>query len=182
MSKFNPIDIKLKNGISVRIREAKVDDAKPLLTCIKTYIPESPFIPKFDLEITLTVDQEKDWISTFLEHENSILLIAEYENLIIGNIDLTGSKRIQMAHTAVVGMGMLESWRNLGLGAKLMQAAINWAKESNSLELLYLQVFTENIAAKSLYEKFGFIEAGVIPNFFKNERQYSDQLTMFLKL
>jgi len=85
MKKFTSKEVKLKNGKIVVLREEEVEDAEKLLDCIKTYIPESDYIPKLEEEIKMTVDQKREWIRTFLMQENSLVLVAEYEGQIIGN-------------------------------------------------------------------------------------------------
>ena len=91
MTKFTTEIIELKNNKLVTIRQATIEDAEKLLSCIKTYVPQSDYIPKLENEIKLTIEQEKEWINSFLTNENSLLLVAEYDNEIIGNIDLTGN-------------------------------------------------------------------------------------------
>ena len=180
MQKFNPKTVELKNQKTVKIRSAVIDDAEKLLHCIKTYVSQSDYIPKLEEEIKLTIEQEKEWINFFLKNNNSLLLIAEFDNEIIGNIDLTGNRRKIMEHTAVVGMGMLKEWRNTGLGTALLASAIEWAKENQILELIWLQVYTNNTLGLNLYRKMGFEENGTIKNFFKQNGQYFDNLTMTL--
>ena len=178
--KFEPKQITLKNSKTVVIRQAKVSDAEDLLNCVKTYIPTSKYIPKLESEIKLTVDQEKDWINSFIVNDNSLLLVAEYEGKIIGNIDLTGNRRKIMEHTAVIGMGMLKEWQDIGLGTALLSAIIEWAKNNPILELIWLQVYTENESGLNLYRKMGFTENGIIKNFFKQDNRYFHILTMSL--
>lgn len=178
MAKMNPKEVTLKNGKTVLIRQAEVADAQHLLDCVKKYIPQSEYIPKLEQEIVITVEQEREWINSFLIHNNSLLLVAEYENLVIGNIDLTGNRRKVMEHTAVIGMGMLKEWRNSGLGTALLDTAIEWARQNPVLELIWLQVYTANKAALHLYRKMGFEENGIMKSFFKHNNDYFDNLTM----
>lgn len=182
MTKFTTEIIELKNNKLVTIRQATIEDAEKLLSCIKTYVPQSDYIPKLENEIKLTIEQEKEWINSFLTNENSLLLIAEYDNEIIGNIDLTGNRRVIMQHTAVIGMGMLKEWKNSGLGTALLKLTIKWAKENPILELLWLQVYTENILGVTLYKKMGFIENGIIEKYFKQNGKHYDNLTMSLSV
>lgn len=175
---MNPKEVTLKNGKTVLIRQAEVADAQHLLDCVKKYIPQSEYIPKLEQEIVITVEQEREWINSFLIHNNSLLLVAEYENLVIGNIDLTGNRRKVMEHTAVIGMGMLKEWRNSGLGTALLDTAIEWARQNPVLELIWLQVYTANKAALHLYRKMGFEENGIMKSFFKHNNDYFDNLTM----
>jgi len=182
MQKFNPKEVQLKNGKLVMIRQAEVADAEKLLNCIRTYIPESEFIPKLAEEIKLTVEQERDLIYKFMNEENSILLVAEHKGQIIGNIDLTGSQRIIMRHTGVIGMGMIKEWTNAGLGTALLASVIDWAMENPILELIWLQAYTANELGINLYKKMGFVETGVMKNFFKHGDRYYDDITMFLSV
>lgn len=182
MQKITPKILELKNQKTVTIRQAEIDDAEKLLNCIKTYVPQSDYIPKLEQEIKLSIEQEKEWIKYFLTNENSLLLIAEFDNEIIGNIDLTGNRRKIMEHTAVIGMGMLKEWRNTGLGTALLKLAIEWAKENPILELLWLQVYSDNELGLGLYRKMGFEKNGILKNFFKREEKYFDNLTMTLSV
>ena len=182
MQKFKTEIVELKNKKFVTIRQAEIDDAERLLNCIKTYVPQSAYIPKLEQEIKLTIEQEKEWINSFLTNENSLLLVAEYNDEIIGNIDLTGSRRKIMEHTAVIGMGMLKEWKNTGLGTALLKFGIEWAKENTILELLWLQVYTDNELGLGLYRKMGFEENGIMGNFFKQDGEYFDNLTMTMNV
>ena len=179
---YKPTFIKLKNGKFISIREARIQDAAALLDLIKNYLDDSPYIPKSTLDFNLSLEQEESWIQSFLDAPNAILLVAEYESQLIGNIDLTGNKRHVMQHNALVGIGMLKVWRNQGLGFALMNAALDWAKSNPILENLQLEVYAENHAAIALYKKFGFKQCGIIPNLFKENGTYYDSIMMNLNL
>lgn len=180
--KYNPIVVQLKNSKKVLIRSAEISDAERLLATIKEYISDSEYIPKRSDEIKITIQQEEEWINSFIQKENSLLLVAEFENQIIGNLDITGNSRIIMQHTGVIGMGMLTEWRNSGLGTELLKCSIEWAKQNPILELLWLQVYTENVLGMNLYKKMNFVENGIIKNFFKHNGIYYDNLTMSLSV
>ena len=150
---FSPQNVLLKNGKTILIREAVVRDAGALLEMVTNYLDHSPYVPKSTSEFHLTLAQEEAWIQSFLDAPNSMLLVAEFENQLIGNIDLTGNKRQVMQHNALVGMGMLTEWRNQGLGSALMRAAIDWAISNPLLENLQLEVYAENLAGINFYQK-----------------------------
>jgi RimJ/RimL family protein N-acetyltransferase len=182
MQKFNSTKIKLKNNKVVLIRQAEISDAENLLQCLKKYVSQSEYLPKLEEEIKLTEDQEREWINSLQMHDNSLLLIAEFENQIIGNIDLTGSRRKVMEHTGVIGLGMLNDWTNAGLGTALLTSVISWAMENPILETIWLQVYTENTLGLNLYKKVGFQENGVLKDFFKKDGRYYHNLTMSMKV
>lgn len=110
------------------------------------------------------------------------MLVAEINNELIGNIDLTGSKSIKMFHTGMIGMGIKEEWRNQGLGKLLIIAVLDWAKNHSPTELVWLNVYASNKLGYHLYKNTGFIESGVIPNFFKDEKGYKDKIQMYKQI
>jgi len=78
MEKFESFEIQLKNGKSVRIRQAKIADAEKAYKYSKKYIRQSEFIPKLGSEFIITIEQEKEWVDYFLKNGNSLLLGAGY--------------------------------------------------------------------------------------------------------
>ncbi len=47
------------------------------------------------------------------------------------------------------------------------------------LEKMILDVFANNSLAKGMYEKFGVVEYGMLPNGIKLEKGYSDRVLMY---
>ncbi|WP_165020464.1 GNAT family N-acetyltransferase [Dysgonomonas sp. ZJ279] len=180
--KFEPIHIELKNGKTVTIREASVSDAEELIVTIREYVEESEFIPYIEGEFNPTIEDEKNWIQSFINQENSLLLLALCDNSIIGNISLNGSQRAMMKHTAGIGIGLLSEWRNQGVGSALFEAMISWAKISE-LELLWLETYNTNKIGLATYKKYGFEEVGKQKDFIKiASGVYADNVIMTLKI
>ncbi len=181
--KFTPIEAILKNGETITIREAQVSDAAEFIVTAKEYIEESEFIPCVKGEFAPTIEEEEKWIQSFLDQENSILLVAVYKGQIIGNIDISGLQRKIMYHTARLGMGMLSEWRNLGVGSALLSNAIEWARSNSPLEIIYLEAYANNNAGLALYKKYGFAESGKRKDIFKtDDTTYIDEIIMTLEI
>lgn len=168
---------KLKNGLIVNIREAGTADAEALLKLKKGYIKNTTSIPLYEHEYRNTVDDEAALINRYKQQKNSLLLVAEHNNELIGNIDLTGNQREKIFHTATIGMGIANSWQNLGVGSCLMDALLKVVVNSLSVNIIWLEVYSTNISGIKLYQKFGFEECGTIKNFFKEEH-IADKITM----
>ncbi len=180
---FTPRRVILKNKESVQVRLAVPEDAAQLIETIQTYIRDSEHLVLTTTEFQPTLEKEMEWISSFLQSNNSLLLVAQKDGNIIGNIDLNGGTRIKLQHTAMVGMGMLRQWRNTGLGTALLTAAIEWAVDNPVLEQLWLQVYHSNAAGMALYHKCGFREQGRQADFFKvTEGSYADNVLMGLSV
>lgn len=62
--------------------------------------------------------------------------------------------------------------RGAGYGKKMLQLALQYAFDITGVNLVQLNVFEENIAAKHCYQKIGFIEDSISNNAF----QYKDEL------
>lgn len=179
---FQPKTYVLKSGDSVNVRVAVEDDAQKLVDLKRSYIKGTTTIP-MNLE-DYPIDLKKEWriINEYLTSPNSVLLVTEYNNELIGNIDLTGSKRAKMFHTGMIGMGIKTKWRNLGLGGLLIKAVIEWAKKHSAIELIWLDVYASNELGYNLYKNTGFKVSGIIKDFFKDENGYQDKVQMYLKI
>lgn len=179
--KFPPIKATLKNGKIVEIREANPDDAEELRNVIKEYVEESDFIPYAKGEFNVTVEEEKQWIQSFINIANGLLLIVIIEGKIVGNLSLNIDNRAMLKHRAEIGIGMLREFRGLGIGNILFDKTIDWAKNHSTLEFLSLETHATNKSGIALYEKFGFKTVGTLSHSIKlSQGKYTDTLIMTL--
>lgn len=169
----------LKKELKVLIRKAEITDAKALLQLIKEYLDDSEYIPINTEDFKQTELDILEWIKSLIYSDNSIMLVAEFNGKLIGNLDITGHHRETLMHTAILGMGILKKWRGVGLGKAMLSTALQWARTNDSLEIITLDVYVQNIAALALYRKFGFYEIGIIPNFIKDNGRYYDNVSMW---
>ena len=168
---------KLKNGLSINVREANTEDAGTLLSLKKNYIKNTTSIPLYEHEYRNTIEEEAELINRYKQQKNSLLLVAEHNKELIGNIDLTGNQREKIFHTATIGMGIANNWQNVGVGTCLMDTLLKIVEKSLPVTIIWLEVYSTNISGIKLYEKFGFEECGTIKNFFKEEH-IADKITM----
>jgi RimJ/RimL family protein N-acetyltransferase len=180
--KIEPFTAELKDGREVEIREARIQDASELMQCIKAYMADGNFQVMEQDEFDHYMYKAREWVNAFIEEEHSILLVAEHNGQIIGNIDITGASRKRLKHNGLIGMGMLQQFRQQGLGSILLETAISWAKDHTQLERLWLQIIDGNNPAIQLYHKFGFVEEGRQKHFIKTASGYADNLIMALML
>jgi|ERR1035437_1381012 RimJ/RimL family protein N-acetyltransferase len=170
-----------KSGKEFIIREASVLDSERMIDCIKSYL-SSNFIPLKPEEFNPTIEEHEHWIRKFLIGKYDLLLVAVYNDQIIGNIDLTMHHRSMLSHTGHIGMGIHEDWQNQGLGTVLLDKVIEWSDSRSEIEILWLQVFGNNHKGISIYKKKGFIEEGRQKDFIKNSKgEYIDNIIMTRK-
>ena len=65
------------------------------------------------------------------------------------------------AHVGAVGMAVSRGWQGRGVGRRLLQAVVDQGERWLGLRRLELEVYTDNVPAKALYESFGFQPEGI---------------------
>lgn len=83
----------------------------------------------------------------------------------------------RVRHTAYIVTGIRSAYRRQGIGAEFFRRLDDWAKE-NGLIRLELTVECPNTAAKSLYEKQGFVVEGIKKKTMKVNGIYVDEYCM----
>jgi RimJ/RimL family protein N-acetyltransferase len=180
--KFSPRIVVLKDGREILLRHVEVADALRVIEFVTGFVYEEEYVPLSEGEFNPTLEEEEQQLSDYIERANCLFLVAEYEGKIVANINVNGNQRKILYHTAVFGMGMRKDWQSCGLGTALLQAAIDWGRTNPELEILFLQVYADNQAGLALYRKMGFVEHGRVPNFFKQNGRYHDEISMHVIL
>jgi RimJ/RimL family protein N-acetyltransferase len=165
----------------VLIREGRVEDARELIAMMQEMTQERGVgIPLEPGEFQNTVEQEEAWIRARLESDNSLILVAVTKEggEIVGLLDCTGGERRAMRHQTVLGISVKKEWRGKGVGRKLMERAMEWARENETVKRVQLEVFATNEGAIHLYEKMGFEKEGVRRKAFWREGEWMDSIVM----
>jgi len=81
----------------------------------------------------------------------------------------------------VVGIGIRQGYRNVGIGTQRLGLLITKAKEMG-LKILILWVFSTNKRAIHVYEKLGFKETGRYPKTIYRDGNYIDEIVMVLEI
>jgi ribosomal protein S18 acetylase RimI-like enzyme len=85
------------------------------------------------------------------------------------------------AHKGMLwGMYVRPEYRGAGIGRLLVEVIIEHARKH--VELVQLLVVSDNLAARRLYESFGFVEYGVERHATKYRGRYHDDIMMALPL
>ncbi len=181
MAEFRSVSKLTKNNVPILIRSANIQDAEQILFVSKSVLDEEVFQLTASHEFKMSLDQEKKWIQSFLDSTGKLLLVAEIENQIVGQLDFSSGHRQRISHTGDFGVSILKKYRNIGIGSLLLQTLIEWAKSTNQIEKINLQVHSTNIHAISAYKKNGFIVEGTRKNEIKyGDNNYVDSVLMSL--
>ncbi len=169
-----------KHMREITIKEALPDDAGKLIGYMKLIGGESDNLTFGSDGLPVTIEQEREFINNIHEDKRSALILAWKGDQLIGDGSLTVLPR-RMNHRAELGIAVRKSeWGN-GVGSMIMRELIAHAKNHN-IEIISLEVKSDNLRAVRLYEKFGFRRIGTFPAYFKTDGQYSDFELMYLDL
>lgn len=101
----------------------------------------------------------KEFLRERLVNKESVVFIALNEDDSLGFVQLYPSfSSISMKRTWILNdLFVKESARKKGLGEKLLQASITFARETDA-NGVSLETGKENVNAQRLYERFGFVK------------------------
>ncbi|MDX1522519.1 MAG: GNAT family N-acetyltransferase [Anaerolineae bacterium] len=106
-------------------------------------------------------------------------LVACIDDEVVGQLGIhTFPSRPRRRHVGQLGMAVRDDQQGKGVGTALMQAAVDLADKWLNLTRLELEVFTDNVAAIRLYEKFDFTIEGTLVQFAFREGHYVDAYLM----
>lgn len=167
--------------MDVQIREAKAEDARAIVTAEKE-IAQTPgyFCSQPD---ELSEENVIKTITTLSQTGKGVYLVAEQDGVIVGHAFLEPLQLKSICHVAQLTIGVHKGWQERGIGTALMQKIIEWARQSQTIEKIELNVRAKNDRAVALYKKMGFVEEGRLKNRIKiKDNHYTDDLLMALNV
>jgi GNAT superfamily N-acetyltransferase len=151
------------------IRMMNLKDIDAFIAHFEVVIPQSgengePFFAPFSAEEPAVFSKMRErrlsgWQIPIEEAGWSRAWAAVDGDRIVGDIELDGGTLLSDMHRVGLGMALQRGYRGQGLGSRLMETAIAWARE-RGIEYIDLGVFDGNEPAVRLYEKFGFERIG----------------------
>lgn len=100
---------------------------------------------------------------------------------VAGHIDLRGRSEPASSHRTLLGMGVRHDLRRAGLGTRLVQEALAWARTAG-FAWVDLEVLSQNHKARALYVRTGFIETGEVPDLYRIGAASVGAVSMSLQL
>jgi L-phenylalanine/L-methionine N-acetyltransferase len=123
------------------------------------------------------VSDERRYLRAIRRYPNAAVFVAEEEGRIVGRLSIARDQHPASHHVADLGLMVARSHRRRGIGTKLLQASLEWARNSE-VRKLELHVFPHNVAAIRLYESFGFVQEGYRRGHYRRGNEYVDAILM----
>jgi len=146
---------------NVQVRRATESDIASFLDLLEAVAAEGRWIAT---ESPVERELRAKRIQATLARDDSAVFVAVAGDALIGQLGMY----TQWLGLYELGMLVEEPWRGKGIGTRLLEAAIAWAR-SKGAHKISLDVFPHNTAAITLYEKFGFVREGDHPKHLRRK-------------
>ena len=157
---FEPKTVPLKDGRTCLLRPVRAEDAKAMIDYLRTVAAETPFLLRYEDEITFTVEKEAALLQSKREHPREVMMTAEVAGVLAGNCSIVSKGELRrVRHRCGLGIALKKAYWNLGIGSAMMAYVLSLAKDMG-YEQVELTVVEGNSCARHLYKKFGFKETG----------------------
>lgn len=168
----------------ITIREAQEADARAMLDylAVLTSEPGVPILLSHERASSFTVESERELIRRHRDQPNSLWLLAVEGERVVGMLNMDGGGRPESAHSVSLGVSVARDWRGRGVGRELMTRAIEWARRTEGISRVELEVFSDNARAIRLYERMGFATEGLRRRAYVKDGVAIDSLMMALLL
>lgn len=161
----------------MKITELDLSKAEEYLELTKIIDAESDYLLFEEGERKTTLEEQKNIIQTYLNEDNSIILVAEIDGQLVGYLTAKGGQAKRNKHSIYIAIGIRKDFTGQGIGTKLFKSLENWAVEQN-VTRMELGVIDKNIPAFLLYKKMGFELEGMKRNAFRIDGEYVNEYMM----
>ncbi|CCQ95911.1 Acetyltransferase [[Clostridium] ultunense Esp] len=153
----------------LKISKAKKEDAEKVLEFLNIIGGESDNLLFGENEFKdMPVEKEMAIIEDINLSDKSVMYLGKIGEEIVSIGSLQGFiNRTRIAHRGGLAISVKKKYWNQGIGTKMMEELITFAKDIAKLEVIELEVRIDNLSAIKLYEKLGFERIGVYKKFLK---------------
>lgn len=124
-----------------------------------------------------SVGEERRYLKAARRHPDAAVLVAEVDGRVVARLSLARDSHPASRHVADLGVMVDVRYRRRGIGTRLLEEAIGWARASGVVKL-ELHVFPWNKPAFALYEAFGFEREGYRKDHYARDGGYLDAIVM----
>lgn len=160
--------------MNATIRKAELRDAASIARAEQEIAREPGFFCSQPSELS------EQNVKNTIESSHGVYFVAECNGCIAAHAFLEILPLQSLKHIAQLNIAVHKGFQTRGIGTQMMERIIEWAKESESIEKIELNVRASNAQAIALYKKMGFLEEGCLKRRVKTEIGYIDDILMAL--
>lgn len=159
----------------VVLRQANPEDAKEVSKRLARVIQEGIYLDESP-DTRPDVQKKRGEIEKIRDHDG-MYTVVEVDGNIAGSAQLKRGSKGMSHHTAQFRTWLIPRYRGMGLGKKLLEYTLSWAKD-HGIEKINLDVWDTNERAIGLYRKYGFRLEGRRRRQAVIEGKYVDEIFM----
>lgn len=144
----------------VSIRPVQISDAEGFMLLNRVVLQETPFMLMEPDEMSDGIEDWEKRIRPFITVNGNAFWVAEdAEGMLVGFLRVRRHAQRRLQHAAVLVIGVKQDYWGQGIGARLIEMAHQWSRESGLMRL-ELTVMVNNRRAIGLYHKMGYVVEG----------------------
>lgn len=151
----------------IEIKKATAQDAENILEYCKLVGGETDNLTFGSEGISISLEQEKEYLESILQSNNQLYLVAVKDGEVVGTSNFTTYAKTRLAHRGEIGITVKKSMWGKHIGTRLLEEIIRFVRECTNIEIISLEVRSDNTRAIALYKKFGFDKVGTFKGFMK---------------
>ncbi|KAB1193869.1 GNAT family N-acetyltransferase [Haloferax sp. MBLA0076] len=164
--------------LDVTIRMAQNVDLESLVDAIHEVADEGRYI---EAETVADVLDHEEVVLRHNEVSSRMVFVATVEDELAGWVHLDLPEAEKLSHTAVLTVGTRPEYRGHGIGSRLLDTGVEWARD-HGFEKLYNSVPATNETAIEFLEGHGWETEAVRENHYKIDGEYVDEVMMAVSL
>jgi L-amino acid N-acyltransferase YncA len=170
-----PKILELKNGREVLLRPLASDDFDMLHSFFCSLPEEDRLFLAHDVTDAELI---RKWTEE-LDFERVIPLVAQDEDLIVGDGTLHMASRGWMRHVGQIRLVTARTHRHTGLGRLIARDLVALAAE-HELEMLQAHVIADSVGAVRMFEAVGFNKVAVMKKLVRDQNGHSRDLAIMI--
>jgi len=175
-------EARLKNGQMLTMRGPAPADADIMMEYLQKVGGESDNLLFGEGEFHLSLEEEAEYIENLLYNPDAHYVLAFIGDGLVGTSQIRCLGKSRNCHNAELGISVRKAHWGKGVGTAMMEEMLRFAREHGGIKNVHLGVRADNVNAIRLYDKFGFVIAGVHRDYFCINGEYFDEYLMDKKL
>ncbi|MFC4248085.1 GNAT family N-acetyltransferase [Natribaculum luteum] len=160
------------------IRLAGREDRSGILGAIRRVTDEADCVVAESVTAEIVFRDALLWTN---ELELRVFFVATVQGEVVGWAHIDASNVDKRDHVAELTVGVLEEYRDHGIGSRLLSCSLEWAAD-NGYEKVYSSVPSSNEDARSFLEQRGWRVEAVREDHYKLADEYLDEVMMAYEL
>lgn len=158
----------------VKIVKAMPEDAEAIIAYTKQIGGETENLTYGPEGIGIDVEQEKEFIRARANSDRQAFFLAKYGEEVVGLADFSSVEHPRIGHRGSMGISVRKDMWGKGVGSMFMEHIIDFAKNVAKVDIVALQVRSDNERAIHLYKKYGFEKFGTFKGYMKIRGEFVD--------